>query len=43
MGVKHKISRQQAQTPEDIRENYSWGTRPDSEAKPLAIQLGLAS
>jgi hypothetical protein len=43
MGVKHKISRQQAQTPEDIRENYSWGTRPDSEAKPLAIQLGLTS
>jgi hypothetical protein len=43
MGVKHEISRQQAQTPEQIREDYSWSTRPDSEAKPLAIQLGLAS
>ena len=42
-GVYHAITRQQAQTPEDIRENYSWGTRPDSEAKPLAIQLGLSS
>jgi len=43
MGVKHRITREQAQTPEDIRENYGWGTRPSSEAKPLAIQLGLAS
>ena len=42
-GVYQVITRQQAQTPEDIRENYSWGTRPDSEAKPLAIQLGLSS
>ena len=43
MGVKHRITREQAQTPEDIRENYGWYTRPESEAKPLAIQLGLAS
>jgi hypothetical protein len=43
MGIKHEISRQQAQTPEQIREDYGWHTRPDSEAKPLAIQLGLAS
>ena len=43
MGVKHSITRQQAQTPEDIRQDYGWSTRPDSEAKPLAIQLGLAS
>ena len=43
MGVKHRITREQAQTPEDIRENYGWGTRPGSEAKPLAIQLGLTS
>ena len=42
-GVHHVITREQAQTPEDIRQDYSWGTRPDSEAKPLAIQLGLAS
>jgi len=43
MGVKHNITREQAQTPEDIRQDYGWSTRPDSEAKPLAIQLGLAS
>ena len=43
MGVRHTLTRQQAQTPEDIRQDYGWSTRPDSEAKPLAIQLGLAS
>ena len=43
MGIKHEISRQQAQTPEQLREDYGWDTRPSSEAKPLAIQLGLTS
>ena len=43
MGVKHNITREQAQTPEQIREDYGWYTRENSEAKPLAIQLGLAS
>ena len=44
MGVRHTLTREQAQTPEQLREtNYGWGTRPSSEAKPLAIQLGLAS
>ena len=42
-GVHHVITREQAQTPEQIREDYGWQTRPDLEAKPLAIQLGLAS
>ena len=42
-GVYQVITRQQAQTPEDIRQDYGWSTRPNSEAKPLAIQLGLAS
>ena len=42
-GVYQVITREQAQTPEDIRQDYGWSTRPDSEAKPLAIQLGLAS
>jgi len=42
-GVRHAITKQQAQTPEQIREDYGWQTRPDSEAKPLAIQLGLTS
>ena len=43
MGVRHALTREQAQTPEDIRQDYGYSTRPDSEAKPLAIQLGLAS
>ena len=43
MGVKQSITRQQAQTDEQIREGYNWSCRSDSEAKPLAIQLGLAS
>ena len=43
MGIRQEISRQQAQTPEQLREDYDWYTRPDSEAKPLAIQLGLTS
>ena len=42
-GVYRAITREQAQTPEQLREDYGWYTRPDSEAKPLAIQLGLAS
>ena len=42
-GVHHAITREQAQTPDQIRQDYGWQTRPDLEAKPLAIQLGLAS
>ena len=42
-GVYHAITREQAQTPDQIRQDYGWYTRPDSEAKSLAIQLGLAS
>ena len=42
-GVYRTITREQAQTPEQLREDYGWTTRPDSEAKPLAIQLGLSS
>ena len=43
MGVKQPITRQQAQTPEQLQENRGWARKPDSEAKPLAIELGLAS
>ena len=43
MGVRQLITREQAQTPEQIQQDYGWYTRPNSEAKPLAIQLGLAS
>ena len=42
-GVYQAITRDQAQTPDQIRQDYGWITRPNSEAKPLAIQLGLAS
>ena len=43
MGVRHPLTREQAQTPDQIRQDYGWYTRGNSEAKPLAIQLGLAS
>ena len=43
MGVRHTLTREQAQTPDQIRQDYGWYTRENSEAKPLAIQLGLAS
>ena len=43
MGVRHALTKEQAQTPEQIRQDYGWYTRENSEAKPLAIQLGLAS
>ena len=42
-GVHHVITREQAQTPDQIRQDYGWYTRENSEARPLAIQLGLAS
>jgi hypothetical protein len=43
IGVRHSITREQAQTPEQFRNNYGWAIKSDSEAKPLAIELGLAS
>ena len=43
MGVKQPITRQQAQTDEQLTEGYGWACRDDDEAKPLAIELGLAS
>ena len=43
MGVKHSITRQQAQTPEQLQNDHGWSRRPDSDAKPLAIELGLTS
>jgi len=42
-GIKQSIPRQQAQTPEDIAEDRAWSTIDDTQAKELAIQLGLAS
>ena len=43
-GVRQLITKQQAQTPEQQAEEYnSWQTIDDTQAKELAIQLGLAS
>jgi hypothetical protein len=42
MGVRHSITREQAQTPEQYY-NMLRGLISDSEAKPLAIKLGLVS
>ena len=43
-GIDRVITKQQAQTPEQQAEEYgSWQTIDDTQAKELAIQLGLAS
>ena len=43
-GIKQSIPRQQAQTPEQQAEEYgSYQTIDDTQAKELAITLGLAS
>ena len=42
-GIDRVISQQQAQTPEQIAEGRNWDTIDDTQAKELAITLGLAS
>ena len=43
-GISRVITKQQAQTPEQQAEEYSdWQTIDDTQAKELAITLGLAS
>ena len=43
-GIDRVITKQQAQTPEQIADEYSdWQTIDNTQAKELAIQLGLAS
>ena len=42
-GVKQTITREQAQSPEDIERDYQYSTIDDTQARELAIQLGLAS
>ena len=42
-GIKQTITRAQAQTPEDIQRDYQYSTIDDTQARELAIQLGLAS
>ena len=42
-GVRQLITRQQAQTPEQISQDSNWRTIDSTQAKELAITLGLAS
>ena len=42
-GVDQTITREQAQTPEQIDADHSWRTIDTTQAKELAITLGLAS
>ena len=42
-GVRQPITREQAQTLEDIQNDHRYSTIDDTQAKELAIQLGLAS
>ena len=42
-GVKQLITKEQAQTPEQLAQNYQSLTIDDEQAKELAISLGLAS
>ena len=42
-GIQQPITREQAQTPEQRREDYQSLTIDDEQAKELAVTLGLAS
>ena len=42
-GIDQLITREQAQSSEDIEAGHSWNTISDTQAKELAIQLSLAS
>ena len=42
-GVKQLIPKEQAQTPEQIAEGHNWTHLDDTQARELAVQLGLAS
>ncbi len=42
-GVDHHITQQQAQTEEQISQGHGWSTIDNTQAKELAIELGIAS
>ena len=42
-GVRRLITREQAQTPEQISNQHGWATIDNEQAKQLAITLSLAS
>jgi len=41
-GIKQQITREQAQSPEDIERHIEYFTIDDTQARELAIELGLA-
>ena len=43
MGISHPITQEQGQTPEQIASGHNWDTISDTQAKELAVSLGLAS
>ena len=43
LGIDQQITQQQAQTQEQISQGHTWRTIDDTQAKELAITLGLAS
>jgi len=42
-GIKQQITREQAQEPEMIQRGYDYAVINDTQARELAVQLGLAS
>ena len=42
-GVDQNITREQAQSPEDIANGHNWNVISQTDAKELAVTLGLAS
>ena len=42
-GVQHPITREQAQTRDQLQRDHDWLTIDDTQAKELAVTLGLAS
>lgn len=42
-GIRQMITQEQAQTPEQMRENWNYLTINDTQARELAVTLGLAS
>ena len=42
-GVDYPITREQAQNPEDIANGHNWNVINQTDAKELAVTLGLAS
>ena len=42
-GVDQPITREQAQSPEDIANGHNWNVISQTDAKELAVTLGLAS